>query len=245
MRGWKKSRPGEGAQEKGEQFGYTSTAIGLKGEWFGWCAYDPYWCWAHEHRDNGRREDRGTKVCLSWFTDNALKCPRCKPGAKITQVAYCPVWRESDSAPCLVIVHERTADKMADVTFGRYCRIHCVDRKAGVVIQAAAERKTFRSDLPYRQGPCDIAVSLLTIWGYPELETWLKRPAAPPPPPTPTTPTTSKPKKGNPMYAAAHDLVETALGGDGTTDLALRRLMARAGGAAPSTNGKHHPPAPE
>lgn len=245
MRGWKKARPGEGAQEKGEQFGYTPTAVGLKGEWYGWCAHDPYWCWAHEHKDTGRREDKGTKVCLNWFTDGDLKCPRCKPGAKISNVAYCPVWREVDAAPCMVIVHERTADKMADVVYGRYCRVTCVARTAGVVIQAASERKTFRSDLPYRQGPCDIAVSLLTMWGYPELEQWLKRPPAPPRPAADQKPAKKKPGKPDPMYAGAHRKVDAAMSGTGATDDALDRLLQRGAAAAPSQNGNHSPPGEE
>jgi hypothetical protein len=238
---WKKASPGGEEKPRVEQFSYTRTQPGLKGVWYAWAAHEPHWFECHEHKDTGKKEDWGTKVCLDWFTDGALACPRCKPGAKIAKCAYCPVWAEADTAPCMVIVHDRTADLMGGIEFGRYVMISCVDRKRGVTIQCAAEQRRFRSDLPYRQCACDIGVSLLTLWAYPQLATWLKTPEAPKQERKTEQPVKKKPGTGHPMYAAAHRKVDAAVNGTSTTDDALDRLLRRATANPPSTNGEHKP----
>lgn len=175
MRRLKKAVPGEGTETKAEQFSYTRTQPGLKGVWYAWCAHEPYWCKVHEHTE----KTPGTKVCLTWATDSALRCPRCRPGVVPTTVAYVPVWRELDLAPCMVIVHEGTADRLAGVEFGTYVMVSCVEQKGGVCLTRAAEQRRWNTSLPYRQSPCDIAVSLLTMWGYPQYTDWLSRQSPP------------------------------------------------------------------
>lgn len=175
MRRLKKAVPGEGTETRAEQFSYTRTQPGLKGIWYAWCAHEPYWCKVHEHTE----KTPGTKVCLTWATDSALRCPRCRPGVVPTTVAYVPVWRELDLAPCMVIVHESTADRLAGVEFGTYVMVSCVEQKGGVCLTRAAEQRRWVTSLPYRQSPCDIAVSLLTMWGYPQYNEWLSRQSGP------------------------------------------------------------------
>lgn len=169
---WTEGAPEKGDKERScEQFAYTRPEHGLSKIQYGWCARKPYWCKAHEHTER----ERGTKVCVQWFTKGELDCPRCRPGCRISDIAYVPVWREWDTKPILLICHDSVADLLADLDFGVYVQFGRVGKDDGVFVKRAAEKKLFRSDLPYRQGPCDIAVSLLTIWKYPALVRWCRR----------------------------------------------------------------------
>jgi hypothetical protein len=241
MRRIKKASPGEGGQERAEQFGYTRTSPGLKGVWYGWCAHEPYWVRVHEHRDSPPSE-RGTKVCLTWATDNALRCPRCRPGVVPTTVAYVPVWREQDLAPCMVICHESAGDRLAGVEYGVYVMVSCVEVNGGVCVSRAATQRPWTSTLPYRQGPCDIAVSLLTMWQYPQYTEWLQRPASVQCEPVPETQAwrLSVPPPTTPTETQAVDAHRRS-GADGGADVnaAMQRALRRA--RAAEKNGKHPP----
>lgn len=171
---WKKATPGEGGEVRAEQFAYTSTQAGLKNTWNAWCAHEPYWCKAHEHTD----KFPGTKVCTAWFTDGAVPCPRCRPAVVPTVIAYVPVWREVDLKPCLVIIHEGQSDNAVSLKFGTFVLIGRVGAGDGVFVKPSETQRPWRSDLPCRQSPCDLNATLLTIWGYPALEQWLRTPVA-------------------------------------------------------------------
>lgn len=168
MRG-KKATPGEGVQRAFEQFSYTKTPFGLKGGWSGWCAAEPYWCKAHEHKE----KTPGTKVCVHWFTDGDLICPRCRPHVLPTTVAYVPIWREVDLKPCMVICHETVSDFLVNLGFGVHVVVGRADEGSSVYVKRTEDQPAWKSTLPYRQNASDITVSLQTMWGYPQLNEWM------------------------------------------------------------------------
>src|SRR5215471_14294164 len=101
--GIKKGSPGKGGESRPDSFSYTGVAAGLKGSFTAWLAGEPYWCdEAHEHTDL----DKGTKPCLHWITDGALKCARCRKGRPVKCIGWVPLYRELDHKPIVVIVHE-------------------------------------------------------------------------------------------------------------------------------------------
>jgi hypothetical protein len=165
---FKKAAPGDGGERRCEQFIYTRTQPGLKGAWCAWCAHEPHWFKVHEHNEH----QRGTKVCLTWFTDGAIPCPRCRPGVVPTTCAYVPVWREEDLKPCMVIVHESAADVMQGLSFGVFALVGCVEKGASVYVKRSEVQKPWNPTQEFRRSPCDIAVSLLTMWDYPSLNQW-------------------------------------------------------------------------
>jgi hypothetical protein len=164
----KKGSPGGGRERRAEQFAYTPTPPGIAKAWTATAAAEPYWCTVHEHT----KATPGTKVCVDWYTDGALICPRCKPSLVPTTVAYVPVWREIDHKPCLVIVHETAADLLAGVAFGVRVLIGCVERGSSVFVRATDEQPRWASENPLRQQPADLSTTLYTLWGYTQLWAW-------------------------------------------------------------------------
>lgn len=164
----KRATPGQGAERRYEQFSYTKTGPGLKNQWPCWCSCEPYWCKVHEHTE----KTPGTKVCVDWFTDGALICPRCRPAHEPTTIAYVAVWRAEDLKPCMVICHESVSDMLMLLKFGVEATVGCTDRNSSVWVRATGIQSKWVSALPYRQKAIDIMVSLLTMWGYPALTSW-------------------------------------------------------------------------
>jgi hypothetical protein len=164
----KKASSREGTERRAEQFIYTPTPVGVSKAWTAHCAGEPYWCMCHEHT----RAQPGTKVCVAWYTDGALICPRCRPAVVPSRIGYVPVWREIDHRPCLVIVHESVEDLLSGVGFGVRVLIGCVERGASVFVRPVSEQTRWVSEHPLRQRACDLTLSLYTIWAYPALATW-------------------------------------------------------------------------
>lgn len=238
---WKKGTPGEGGEKRHEQFRYVKTGPGLKGTWYGWCAAEPYWCRVHQHTEH----TRGTKVCCAWFTDGHLTCPRCKPGVVATDVAYVFLWREEDHAPCLVLCHDSAAEYLAPLKFGAYVMVGRADGSSGAYVKLAADQRRWVSSLPYRQGPCDIAVSLLTLWAYPDLTQWVataarREKAKAEPSEMPARLRLSVPPPTSDVEALAVDAERKA---PTTWDDLTRSILSRhsAASRAAERNGKHPP----
>lgn len=238
---WKKDTPGERTQKCAEQFAYTGTQFGLKNCWTAWAAAEPYWCRAHEHTE----KTPGTKVCVSWFTDGALICPRCRPAVVPSELAYVFVYRELDHKACLVIVHDTVRDLVKGIEYGTRVLIGRVEKGASVFVKRADDQTPFRTEQECRKRPCDIAVSLLTMWGYPALTTWCSLPER-------TTPVScekvpgaeswrlSVPPPTTDTEALAMDAHRTAgTSGSDAVDDALQAAIKRA--AKPSVNGNHTP----
>lgn len=232
---FKKATPGEGEERRAELFSYTPTKHGLSNTWSAWCAHEPYWCKAHEHTD----KDPGTKVCVHWFTDGALPCPRCMRAARTTIIAYVAVWRAVDLKPCLVICHESASDMLMSLAFGTFCFVGRVAAQDGCFVKAHEHQEKWVSDLPYRQGPCDLAATLLTIWRYPALEAWLRSPRKAGGEGTGEARSPSRLRLASPpaavdaadASAVREDKPDGALGG--SVDDVTRRILSRA-----SKNGK-------
>jgi hypothetical protein len=164
----KKGTPGGGRERRAEQFAYTPTTPGIAKAWTATAAAEPYWCTVHEHT----KATPGTKICVDWYTDGELICPRCKPSLVPTTIAYVPVWREIDHKPCLVIVHETAADLLAGVEFGVRVLIGCVEKGSSVFVRATDEQPRWSSENPLRQKAVDLSTTLYTIWGYAQLWAW-------------------------------------------------------------------------
>lgn len=165
----KKSRPGNRKTGAWESFSYWGPPISSKPR-YAWVAGEPEWFEVHEHN----QKQHGTKVCLNWFTDGALKCPRCRPLHDTTTVAYLPLYREEDGKPVFLIVHESAADVIDGLEFGVFVYVGRVDGVSSVYAKPADEQRTMNSVNPTRNRPCYLMPSLLTVWDYPELDGWMR-----------------------------------------------------------------------
>lgn len=236
---WKKATPGRGGKPRAEHFTYTPTAHGTKNCWAGWMAGDVYWCEVHEHKPHAP----GTKVCLDWFTDGELVCPRCRPAVIPTVVAYVPIYREQDHKACVVICHETAADMLKGLRFGVRVLVGRVDEGASVFVRRTDDQSPFVSSIETRKSPCDLSTSLLTMWGYPQLQQWIanairKRKTEANEGKDPGTMSNGQPF--GPLYRAAaarYTSVPEAVSSEDATAEAEREILRRAQKA--STNGKH------
>lgn len=238
---FRKGTPGEGREQTAEQFAYTEVPAGLKAQWSGWVAGEPYWCKAHEHKPPGVV---GTKVCVEWFSFGSLICPRCKPAVLPSDICYVPVYRETDHKACLVICHETVADLLAGLDYGTRVIIGRVERGASVFVRRAETQVPFVTSQKQRQAPCDLRLTLLTIWGYPQLTMWLKttgRTTEPECKEAKPEPVKSDGKGFDPFHrnaAIRYGSGEPELSLEATHD-AAREVLRKAQKA--SANGKHKP----
>lgn len=164
----KRSSPGRGKPGAPSSFSYWGVPVSVK-PLYAWVAGECEWYEVHEHTPR----EHGTKVCLRWYTDGALRCPRCRPLVPTTTIGYLPIYRESDLKPCVLLLHESVADLVTSLRFRDYIMIGRVDVHSSTFAKKAETRETFASVLPSRQSPCDLLPSLLTMWGYPELNHWI------------------------------------------------------------------------
>jgi hypothetical protein len=173
---------------RGEHFRYTPTPS--KSKWTGWLAGDPVWLLCHTGTSP-------TKPCLRWITHAQIDCPRCVSMGAPKWLAYVPVYRESDHAPCLVIVQESGRDLLEGLGFAAHVVVMREDGDAdGVCVRKSVSGQAFKSIRPARQAPADITQTLLAIWQLNELTEWYRcqspgssaAPSPPPPPPPPPAP---------------------------------------------------------
>jgi hypothetical protein len=174
--GLRKGAPGKGGGTRPDHFSYTGVAHGLKGSFSAWLAGEPYWCdEAHEHK----REDPGTKPCLGWLTGGALVCPRCRKLRTVKCIGWVPLYREEDLKPIIVIIHDTVADLVKDLHYPMHVLVGRVDAVSSVYVRKSDTPVSFRSDNSARQQPADITNDLLSMWGLPELNDWIKRGSRP------------------------------------------------------------------
>jgi hypothetical protein len=164
--GLRQGTPGEGGRGAAVHFRYTPTKPGES--WHGWIAGPPRWVLCHT-------ASAGTKPCLSWITSGALPCVRCGTIVPPVMIAYVPLYRERDGAPCCVIVHESAADQLAPLKYPMYATVL---REGGaadsVCVCAALSKKTYRTTLRSRQSEVDIEPTLLRMWKLNELTEWVR-----------------------------------------------------------------------
>jgi hypothetical protein len=109
----------------------------------------------------------------------------------ISVIGYVPVYRESDGAPCCVIVHDSAADLLTGLSYPDYVLVSRDHGEAdSVCVQRALTRKPFRSALPARQHAADVTDTLLRMWRINELTEWYRarNPSCSAPVPTPAAP---------------------------------------------------------
>lgn len=172
MKRLKKGTPGKGEESPRDSFSHVPVGSGMKNVWTGWLAGEPYWAQAHEHKPPATL---GTKPCLTWLTDGALVCPRCKPRVRPTWIGWVPIYREVDHEPCIVIVHETVMDLLSELTYGTRVMVgRSAETSSVYVRRAESQSPRFKSDHEQRQGPRDITPDLLMMWGIPTLDQWLR-----------------------------------------------------------------------
>lgn len=244
----RRGRPSERDTADPEQFSYTPTAGGAK-PWSGWCACEPYFCKAHEvPRTFGTEIKKITKPCLGWITNGALRCPWCKPFVTVPWVAYVFLYREVDTKPVCVIVHDSAFDLLEKLNYAHYA---IVGREVGeansVYVRLALGQKELRSVRPSRQCAADPTNSLLTMWALPELVEWYAKQAEASDSPVSLPKGTAVRENGEP-FTAMNQAAAKKNGAPVVSSEEGRRVVNRlAGGigkpdAQPSTNGKHKPP---
>lgn len=221
MKRLKKGTPGKGGESPRDAFSHTPVGHGLKNAWTGYIAGETYWCQAHEHKPPVAL---GTKPCLTWMTDGALPCARCKPRVLPTWIGYVPVYREVDHEPCIVIVHESVMDVIANLRYATRVWVGRTDAVSSVYVRRTDDQKpVWKSTHEQRQGPRDITPDLLAMWGIPMLEQWLRGSDSPV-----SLPNESAPAAGEgPMV--------------GAVDALQHRWLKAVAESRPSTNGKHKP----
>jgi len=233
----RKGAPGKGASGKTDSFSYTRVQTGLKNTFSAFLAGDPYWSLAHEHT----QKTPGTKPCLQFLTDGAVRCPRCRPQTCPTWIGWVPLYREADHWPILVIVHESAMDLLHGLSYPAHVLVGRVDDNSGVFVKRSDSALSFRTENAQRQRPRDISADLLTMWGLPELEEWLMsqgRGARPAP-----LKSTGEPFGPMTQAAAQKYTPPDDQGGarEASYDAVLDRLKNDAAKLAPATNGKHKP----
>jgi len=165
----RKGTPGQGGQVRADSFSYTSVQHGLKGWFSAWLAGPIYWCQVHEHT----QKQPGTKPCLDWITDGALRCPRCRPLVVPTWVGYVPLYREQDHKPVIVIIHESVMDLVAGLSYPVPVIVGRVDAQSSVFVRRNEGGAVFKTDNSARRRPVDVTRDLLCMWRIAELDRWL------------------------------------------------------------------------
>lgn len=240
MKRLKKGTPGKGADNTRDAFSYTPVGSGLKNVWFGWLAGEPYWGKAHEHKPP---QYLGTKPCLTWLTDGALPCGRCKPHTLPTWIGWVPIYREVDHEPCVVCVHETVMDLLAEMPYATRVMVgRSAETSSVYVRRAESQSPRFQSSHEQRQGPRDITPDLLLMWGLPILDQWMR-----------CGPAVESSASDTPMSLEAPETVRTdaapsyagplPLGMDDAVGAATNRINERFADKyrTPSTNGKPKP----
>lgn len=234
----KKGTPGKGGQARVESFSYTPVQVGLGKAWFGTLAGEVYWCLAHEHTE----QDHGTKPCLNWLTDGALRCRRCSRVKPPAWIGYVPIYRELDGRPVVVIVHECAADLLDGLRYPQTVFVGRVDATAGVFVRAAKDQVTFKTEIESRKRPIDVTPQLLAMWKLPDLETWLSsrgRVATAEPLPEKQT-DGPPPRRTTAPDDGAYLLGDSFMGA--LPKETQEKIRARRAAAQTSENGKHKPP---
>jgi len=165
----RKGTPGKGKGTRADSFSYTSVTHGLRNTFSAFLAGPVYWAEAHEHT----KTQPGTKPCLDWITDGALRCPRCRPMVLTTWVGWVPLYREVDHKCIIVIVHESAMDLLEGLSYPMCVSVGRVDEKSSVFVRRSDNPVTFKTENEARKRPVDVTRDLLCMWRIAELDRWL------------------------------------------------------------------------
>lgn len=229
--GLPQARAGDGARNPRVHFAYVSTSHGKN--WHAWIAGPCHWFHCHS---KGK-----TKPCLYEMTGGEMGCDRCDAAQPCEVVGYQPLYRELDSKPVMVIVHEYTREVLdglrlhARVTVGRGD-----SASDGVyVVPALKAEPRFQTTLQHRMVPADLTETLLRVWKIPELEQWYRQTHGAAKPPE-TQKSDGKPF--SPWTRKAAQRASTGPLNEELDDVMARIKMRSKGLPEPSSNGKHDPP---
>lgn len=168
----RKGTPGRGGGSRPDSFSYTPVGNGLKSAFGAWLAGPAYWCEeAHEYHER----IGPTKPCLHWLTGGEVRCDRCRKQPKVSCLAWVPLYREVDSKPILVIVHEVAADLLAPLRYPDYCLVGRIDGVSSVFVRKSDSPLSLQTEKECRKRPVDVTSDLIGIWNVPELNDWLRR----------------------------------------------------------------------
>jgi hypothetical protein len=160
----KRRTPGGGGPSRTDSFSYDRTLTDKP--WWGWLAGEPVWIVGH-------LENRPTKICVDWATDGKVPCWRCGPRAILEDIAYVPIYRESDGAPILVIVYDNSYDFLVKCKHLDYVRVvrEGADTER-VTVQKNLHQKKYVTSLKRRQTPVDLSEDLVRMWDLNEYTEW-------------------------------------------------------------------------
>jgi len=160
----RQSPPGRGGEQRAPHFVHVKTAQGE--QWHAYCAGPCQWYDCHA---KGR-----TKPCLHKVTGGELVCEKCSPLNPVERIGYQPLFRQLDSKPCFVVVHETVEEQVSALRhLSRVIVGRGEDKSDGVyVIPALNPDPRFQSAVAWKLRPIDLLPSLLRVWGMPELQQW-------------------------------------------------------------------------
>lgn len=138
-------------------------------QWHAYVAGKCHWFTCHT---KGR-----TKPCLHEITSGELTCERCGPLQPTEVIGYQPLFRELDSRPCFVLVHESVREVVDSRKHFERVIVGRGDEKSdGVyVITALRQEPRFHTAVPWKMAEADLTATLLKVWGIPELIEWYAR----------------------------------------------------------------------
>jgi len=172
----KKGTPGKGGGSRPDSFSYTPVPFGTKNVFNAWLAGPIYWAEeAHEYKP----KQEPTKPCVHWLTDGALKCRRCARGEPVRCIGWVPLYREVDSAPVIVIVHETVSDLTSKLTYADFVIVGRVGDKDSVFVKRSESQPVLRTEKESRKRPVDITRDLLVIWAMEDYNLWLRNQRGP------------------------------------------------------------------
>lgn len=160
----RKAPPGEVTKRAGVHFVYVPTSAGKP-----WKAYIAGPCWWLYGHCKGK-----TRPCLDWLTHGTIPCDHCTRGGTAEIVGYQPLWRESDTKPVCVIVHNDSRENVD--SFHRpqgvmICRENGIGD--GVYFRRPMQPLApFQATMPEKLCDADITESCLRMWKIPALVTW-------------------------------------------------------------------------
>lgn len=228
--------PGGGGRKSHVHFGYVNTGFGKN--WHAYMAGPVHWFACHA---KGK-----TKACVSVMTGGELHCERCAAGQPTEETGYVPLYRELDSKPTMVIVHEYTREATDALKLHQRVIVgRGEDVADGVyVVPALKPEPRFQTTLKERMVAADLTETLLRVWGIPELVEWYRQthghqvaPAAPPAKPPAPPPKRSDGLPFSPMTRAAAERADGPMSED--VGEAINRVGKRLLAVKPSTNGHH------
>lgn len=235
--GFHQSPPEKGRGVRHVHFCYVGTDPGAK--WHAFIAGPCLWLDCH---CTGR-----ARPCLHALTGGELTCEACNSGSVAAPTGYQPLYREVDSRPVMVIVHDYVREQVDALRFHQ--RV-LVGREVGRgnslwIAPALSPTPRFTSTLPDRNHPADLTSTLLRVWKVPALTEWFNQ-THPSDNPVSLPRGTPLKSSGEPFSemtraaAARYDAGESSGPNDETYEALVNRIKERtASQSVPSKNGKH------